>query len=107
MEKKSCFSLRFPLYVSDGCHGDVLVSSAEALGCVWEMSHSHRWSPVGSLFMFGFQVVKERINGLLKNMRYRMENPRGDTMLQEGGVGLLLGVRGRRVWGGGRLHSRH
>ena len=57
--------------------------------------------------MFGFQVVKERINGLLKNMRYRMENPRGDTMLQEGGVGLLLGVRGRRVWGGGRLHSRH
>lgn len=84
-----------------------LVSSAEALGCVWEMNHSHRWSPVGSLFMFGFQVVKERINGLLKNIRYRMENPRGDTMLQEGGVGLLLGVRGRRVCGGGRLHSRH
>lgn len=63
----------------------LLVSSTEALGCIWEMSHSHRWSPVGSLFMLGFQVEKERINGLLKNMRYRMETPCGDPLLQEGG----------------------
>lgn len=56
LEKKSRFVLSFALYGGNGCHGDVLVSSAEDLGRDWERSHSHRWGPTGSMATFYVRV---------------------------------------------------
>lgn len=73
------------LFVTDGCHGDDLASSAEDWGCGGEMSHrhGHRWGPIGSKVTFyaGVQAEKDRRKWIVRTIGYRGENVQGHVAM--------------------------
>lgn len=81
LEKNSYFILSFALYVSDGCHGDVfgVISKGFGLQVGNEPQPEERSYRINSHFLLGFQVEKGRLEWIMENIRFRMENVQGDV----------------------------
>lgn len=80
-----------------------LVSSAEDLGCSWEMSHSHRWGPRGSTPTFCARGSRweGQVGWILNNAQCRRENIPGDAerLRCRPCDGIALGCVGKCAWG--------
>lgn len=82
-----------------------LMSSAEDLGCSWELSHSHRWGPIGSVATFYARVSswEGQIDQIIKNTQCRGETIQEDIEILCCRMwdGIALGCVGKCVWGCG------
>lgn len=80
-----------------------LVSSAEDLGCSWEMSHSHRWGPIGSTPTFCARVSSwgGQVEWIINNVQCRRQNIPGHAgiLCCRPWDGIALGCVGKCAWG--------